>query len=61
MHAAVNDGGFGWKLAGIIADIGSAYHPLDRREVPSPENRDLDKASVTQVEDSIEKARELVT
>ena len=29
------------------------------REVPSPNNRDLEKASVTQVEDSIEKAREL--
>ena len=30
VHVAVKDGGFGWELAGVIADIGSAYHPLDR-------------------------------
>jgi pyruvate dehydrogenase E1 component beta subunit len=67
VHEAVKTGGFGGELAGVIAEseaFGYLEAPIIRlagREVPIPYNRDLEKAAVPQVEDIVEKARELAT
>ena len=65
VHEAVKTGGFGGELAGVIAEseaFGYLDAPILRlagREVPIPYNRDLEKAAVPQVEDIVQKAREL--
>jgi pyruvate dehydrogenase E1 component beta subunit len=65
VHEAVKTGGFGGELAAIIAEseaFGYLDAPILRlagREVPIPYNRNLEYASVPQVEDIVEKAREL--
>ncbi|MCD6425510.1 MAG: alpha-ketoacid dehydrogenase subunit beta [Anaerolineales bacterium] len=67
VHEAVKTGGFGGELAGVIAEseaFGYLEAPIIRlagREVPIPYNRDLEKAAVPQIEDIVEKARELAT
>lgn len=67
VHEAVKTGGFGGELAGVIAEseaFGYLEAPIIRlagKEVPIPYNRDLEKASVPQIEDIVEKARELAT
>lgn len=67
VHEAVKTGGFGGELAGVIAEseaFGYLEAPILRlagREVPIPYNRNLERASVPQVEDILEKARELAT
>lgn len=67
VHEAVKTGGFGGELAGVIAEseaFGYLEAPIIRlagREVPIPYNRELERASVPQVEDIIEKATELAT
>jgi pyruvate dehydrogenase E1 component beta subunit len=67
VHEAVKTGGFGGELAGVIAEsdaFGYLEAPIIRlagREVPIPYNRELERKSVPQVEDIIEKARELAT
>lgn len=67
VHEAVKTGGFGGELAGVIAEseaFGYLEAPIIRlagREVPIPYNRNLETASVPQVEDILEKARELAT
>jgi pyruvate dehydrogenase E1 component beta subunit len=67
VHEAVKTGGFGGELAGVIAEseaFGYLEAPIIRlagKEVPIPYNRNLERASVPQVEDIIEKARELGT
>ncbi len=66
VHEAVKTGGFGGELAGVIAEseaFGYLDAPILRlagREVPLPYNRNLEHKAVPQVEDIIEKARELV-
>jgi pyruvate dehydrogenase E1 component beta subunit len=66
VHEAVKTGGFGGELAGVIAEseaFGYLDAPILRlagREVPIPYNRNLELKAVPQVEDIIEKARELV-
>ena len=65
VHEAVKTGGFGGELAGVIAEseaFGYLDAPILRlagREVPIPYNRNLELKSVPQVEDIIQKAREL--
>ena len=65
VHEAVKTGGFGGELAGVIAEseaFGYLEAPIIRlggREVPIPYNRGLEQISVPQVENIIEKAREL--
>lgn len=65
VHEAVKTGGFGGELAGVIAEseaFGYLDAPILRlagREVPIPYNRNLELKSVPQVEDIVEKAREL--
>ncbi|MEE8355719.1 MAG: alpha-ketoacid dehydrogenase subunit beta [Anaerolineales bacterium] len=65
VHEAVKTGGFGGELAGIIAEseaFGYLDAPILRlagREVPIPYNRNLEYNSVPQVENIVEKAREL--
>jgi pyruvate dehydrogenase E1 component beta subunit len=67
VHEAVKTGGFGGELAGVIAEseaFGYLEAPIIRlagKEVPIPYNRNLEQASVPQVEDIVEKARELAT
>ena len=67
VHEAVKTGGFGGELAGVIAEseaFGYLEAPIIRlagREVPIPYNRNLEQKAVPQVEDIIEKARELAT
>ena len=67
VHEAVKTGGFGGELAGIIAEseaFGYLEAPILRlagQEVPIPYNRNLELKAVPQVEDIIEKARELAT
>ncbi len=67
VHEAVKTGGFGGELAGVIAEseaFGYLEAPILRlagREVPIPYNRNLERAAVPQVEDIIEKARQLAT
>jgi acetoin:2,6-dichlorophenolindophenol oxidoreductase subunit beta len=67
VHEAVKTGGFGGELAGVIAEseaFGYLEAPIIRlagREVPIPYNRNLEQASVPQVEDILAKARELAT
>ena len=67
VHEAVKTGGFGGELAGVIAEseaFGYLEAPIIRlagREVPIPYNRNLEQASVPQIEDIVEKARELAT
>ena len=67
VHEAVKTGGFGGELAGVIAEseaFGYLEAPIIRlagREVPIPYNRNLEKAAVPQVEDILEKARQLAT
>ncbi len=65
VHEAVKTGGFGGELAAVIAEseaFGYLDAPILRlagREVPIPYNRNLELKAVPQVEDIIEKAREL--
>ena len=67
VHEAVKTGGFGGELAGIIAEseaFGYLEAPILRlagQEMPIPYNRNLEQKAVPQVEDIIEKARELAT
>lgn len=67
VHEAVKTGGFGGELAGIIAEseaFGYLEAPILRlagQEMPIPYNRNLELKAVPQVEDIIEKARELAT
>jgi pyruvate dehydrogenase E1 component beta subunit len=67
VHEAVKTGGFGGELAGVIAEseaFGYLEAPIIRlagREVPIPYNRELERKAVPQVEDIIQKARELAT
>lgn len=67
VHEAVKTGGFGGELAGVIAEseaFGYLEAPIIRlagKEVPIPYNKDLEYNSVPQVENIIEKARELAT
>jgi pyruvate dehydrogenase E1 component beta subunit len=67
VHEAVKTGGFGGELAGVIAEseaFGYLEAPIIRlagREVPIPYNRELERAAVPQVEDIVEKARQLAT
>jgi len=67
VHEAVKTGGFGGELAGVIAEseaFGYLEAPIIRlagREVPIPYNRNLERAAVPQVEDIIDKARQLAT
>jgi pyruvate dehydrogenase E1 component beta subunit len=67
VHEAVKTGGFGGELAGVIAEseaFGYLEAPIIRlagREVPIPYNRNLETAAVPQVEDIVEKAREIAT
>lgn len=67
VHEAVKTGGFGGELAGVIAEseaFGYLEAPILRlagKEVPIPYNRDLEQASVPQIADIVEKARELAT
>ncbi len=67
VHEAVKTGGFGGELAGVIAEseaFGYLEAPIIRlagKEVPIPYNRDLEYNSVPQVENIVEKARELAT
>jgi pyruvate/2-oxoglutarate/acetoin dehydrogenase E1 component len=65
VHEAVKTGGFGGELAGVIAEseaFGYLEAPIIRlagREVPIPYNRELERKAVPQVEDIVDKAREL--
>jgi len=65
VHEAVKTGGFGGELAGVIAEseaFGYLEAPIIRlagKEVPIPYNRNLELNSVPQIEDIIQKAREL--
>jgi pyruvate dehydrogenase E1 component beta subunit len=67
VHEAVKTGGFGGELAGVIAEseaFGYLEAPIIRlagKEVPIPYNRNLERAAVPQIEDIVEKARELAT
>jgi pyruvate dehydrogenase E1 component beta subunit len=67
VHESVKTGGFGGELAGVISEseaFGYLEAPIIRlagREVPIPYNRSLEYKAVPQVEDIIQKARELVT
>jgi pyruvate dehydrogenase E1 component beta subunit len=66
VHEAVKTSGFGAELAAVIAEseaFGYLEAPIIRlagREVPIPYNRTLEYHSVPQVEDIVDKARELV-
>ena len=65
VHEAVKTGGYGGELAAVIAEseaFGYLEAPIIRlagREVPIPYNRTLEAKAVPQVEDIVEKAREL--
>jgi pyruvate dehydrogenase E1 component beta subunit len=66
VHEAVKTGGFGGELAAVIAEseaFGYLEAPILRlagKEVPIPYNRNLEYHAVPQVENIVEKARELV-
>ena len=66
VHEAVKTGGYGGELAAVIAEseaFGYLETPIVRlagREVPIPYNRELEYHAVPQVENIVEKARELV-
>jgi pyruvate dehydrogenase E1 component beta subunit len=66
VHEAVKTSGYGAELAAVIAEseaFGYLEAPIIRlagREVPIPYNRTLEYHSVPQVENIVEKARELV-
>lgn len=66
VHEAVKTGGFGGELAGVIAEseaFGYLEAPIVRlagREIPIPYNRTLEHHAVPQVEDIVEKARDLL-
>jgi pyruvate dehydrogenase E1 component beta subunit len=65
VHEAVKTSGFGAELAAVIAEseaFGYLEAPIQRlagREVPIPYNRTLEYNSVPQVENIVERAREL--
>jgi acetoin:2,6-dichlorophenolindophenol oxidoreductase subunit beta len=66
-HEAPITGGFGGEIAAVIAGS-EAFDRLDApivrvagRDIPIPYNRNLEKASVPQVEDIVVKARALAT
>lgn len=65
VHEAVKTGGFGGELAAIIAEseaFGYLDAPIQRlagREMPIPYNRTLEYNTVPQVENIVERAREL--
>ncbi len=65
VHEAVKTGGFGAELSAVISEseaFGYLEAPILRlagREVPIPYNRNLEYHSVPQVENIVEKAREL--
>jgi pyruvate/2-oxoglutarate/acetoin dehydrogenase E1 component len=67
IHEAPITGGFGGELAAMIASSDAFYlldAPIERlagRNVPIPYNRTLERASVPQVEDIINRARNLAT
>jgi pyruvate dehydrogenase E1 component beta subunit len=66
VHEAVKTSGYGAELAAVIAEseaFGYLETPILRlagREVPIPYNRNLEYNAVPQVENIVEKARELV-
>lgn len=66
VHEAVKTGGFGAELAAAIAEsdaFGYLETPIMRlagREVPIPYSRSLESHAVPQVDDIVEKAREIV-
>jgi pyruvate dehydrogenase E1 component beta subunit len=66
VHEAVKTGGYGGELAAVIAEseaFGYLETPIVRlagREVPIPYNRELEYHAVPQVENIVEKARDLV-
>jgi pyruvate dehydrogenase E1 component beta subunit len=66
VHEAVKTGGFGGELAAIIAEseaFGYLDAPIVRlagRDMPIPYNRNLELHAVPQIEDIIEKARDIV-
>ncbi|HKJ26098.1 MAG TPA: transketolase C-terminal domain-containing protein, partial [Anaerolineales bacterium] len=66
VHEAVKTGGYGGELVSVIAEseaFGYLEAPIVRlagKEVPIPYNRDLERAAVPQIEDILEKARDLV-
>ncbi|HJO32688.1 MAG: alpha-ketoacid dehydrogenase subunit beta [Dehalococcoidales bacterium] len=66
VHEAVQTGGFGGELSATIVEseaFGYLEAPVVRlagREIPIPYNRTLEHHSVPQVEDIVEKARDLV-
>jgi pyruvate dehydrogenase E1 component beta subunit len=65
VHEAVKTGGYGGELAAVIAEseaFGYLETPIVRlagREVPIPYNRELEYHAVPQVENIVEKARDL--
>jgi pyruvate dehydrogenase E1 component beta subunit len=66
VHEAAKTGGFGGELAGVIAGS-EAFDYLDApivrlagRDMPIPYNRTLEYHTVPQVEDIVEKARDIV-
>jgi pyruvate/2-oxoglutarate/acetoin dehydrogenase E1 component len=66
VHEAARTGGFGAELAAELAEsdaFGYLDAPIVRlagRDIPIPYNRNLEKHSVPQVEDIVEKARQIV-
>jgi pyruvate dehydrogenase E1 component beta subunit len=66
VHEAARTGGYGGELAAEIAEseaFGYLDAPIVRlagRDMPIPYNRNLEKHSVPQVEDIVEKARQIV-
>jgi acetoin:2,6-dichlorophenolindophenol oxidoreductase subunit beta len=66
VHEAARTGGFGGELAAEIAEseaFGYLDAPIVRlagRDMPVPYNRNLEKHTVPQVEDIVEKARQIV-
>ncbi|HEX9029809.1 MAG TPA: alpha-ketoacid dehydrogenase subunit beta [Anaerolineales bacterium] len=66
VHEAAKTGGFGGELAAVIAEseaFGYLDSPIVRlagRDMPIPYNRNLEKHTVPQVEDIVEKARQIV-
>jgi len=66
VHEAARTGGFGGELSAVIAEseaFGYLDAPIVRlagRDIPIPYNRNLERHTVPQVENIVEKARDLV-
>lgn len=66
VHEAVKTGGYGGELAATIAEskaFGYLDAPIVRlagRDIPIPYNRNLEQSAVPQVENIVEKARDIV-